>query len=457
MMLPVVRSDTEGVHWPALPRPSGLLVLALLQQFEQSQWWPAEVLRRRQFEQAELLLLHASATVPFYAQRLERAGYRPDRPVTDDAWLSLPLLSREDMQTAGSAIVSTRIPAAHGPTKAATTSGSSGRPVTVLRPALLRTFARAFTIRNHLWQKHDLETKLAVIRNLFGVEAPYPEGLCLPDWGSMTRSTMVTGPSVVLAITTSVDQQLEWLTRHQPDYLLTFPSVAMELLRGSLAGGGRPTRLRQVITISEMVPPDLPSLCREVWGAGTADIYSAREVGTMALQCPETGRYHVQSEGVLLEILDDAGRPCAPGEVGRVVVTSLHNFAQPVIRYDIGDYAVAGDACRCGRGLPVLDRILGRFRNMLTLPDGRRVWPLLSEARYRPLAPVRQYQVVQTSRAALEVRLVVERPLSAEEEERLRAMVLESIGHAGFDLAFTYHDSIPRSAGGKFEDFKSEI
>jgi phenylacetate-CoA ligase len=177
----------------------------------------------------------------------------------------------------------------------------------------------------------------------------------------------------------------------------------------------------------------------------------------MALQCPETGRYHVQSESVLLEVLDDAGRPCAPGEVGRIVATSLHNFAQPMIRYDIGDYAEVGGPCPCGRGLPVLDRILGRFRNMLTLPDGRRIWPRLSEGRYREVAPIRQYQVVQTGRAALEVRLAAERPLSADEEAKLRAMILGRIGSADFALTFTYHDAIPRSAGGKFEDFKSEI
>ena len=457
MTLPVVRSNTEGLHWPALPGLAGLPVLALLQQFEQSQWWPKDALRGRQFEQLELLLLQASATVPFYAERLERAGYRPDRPLTEDVWLSVPCLSREELQTVGTALISTRIPAAHGPTKPSTTSGSTGRPVTVLKTALLRTFVRAITIRNHLWQGHDLGAKLAVIRNLGDGQAAYPDGMALPDWGSMTRSTMVTGPSVSLSITASTDQQLEWLTRHQPDYLLTFPSVATELLRGCRADGGGPTRLRQVITFAEMVPPELPPLCREVWGASVGDIYSSQELGAMALQCPETGCYHVQSESVLLEVLDDAGQPCAPGEVGRIVATSLHNFAQPMIRYDIGDFAEAGEPCRCGRGLPTLNRILGRFRNMLTLPDGRRVWPRLSEARYRDVAPIRQFQVVQTTRSALDVRLAVERPLTKEEEAKLRAMILGRIGHAGFDLAFTYHDSIPRGAGGKFEDFKSEI
>jgi phenylacetate-CoA ligase len=102
------------------------------------------------------------------------------------------------------------------------------------------------------------------------------------------------------------------------------------------------------------------------------DMYTCQEAGYLALQCPDHPHYHVQSENVLLEVVDDQGLPCAPGEVGRVLVTSLNNFATPLIRYEIGDYAEVGAACSCGRGLPVLKRIMGRYRNLLTLPDGTR-------------------------------------------------------------------------------------
>ena len=78
-------------------------------------------------------------------------------------------------------------------------------------------------------------------------------------------------------------------------------------------------------------------------------MYSSQEVGYIALQCPENESYHIQAENVLVEILDDDGLPCEPGEVGRVVVTALHNLATPLLRYDIGDYAEVGSPCSCGR------------------------------------------------------------------------------------------------------------
>src|SRR3546814_10844500 len=109
-------------------------------------------------------------------------------------------------------------------------------------------------------------------------------------------------------------------------------------------------RLREVRTLSELLPPETRRLCRDVWGLKIADLYSTQEAGYLALQCPEHEHYHVQSEAVLLEVLDEEDRPCRPGEVGRVVVTPLTNFAMPMIRYAVGDLDEVGAPCPCGRG-----------------------------------------------------------------------------------------------------------
>ena len=114
----------------------------------------------------------------------------------------------------------------------------------------------------------------------------------------------------------------------------------------------------------------------------------------------------------------------------------------PLIRYDVGDYAEVGEPCPCGRGLPVLRRILGRRRNMLVMPSGEQRWPFLtSSENIRTLvatAPIRQYQFVQKSAELIELRLAVERDLTPAEENGLRRWVREKFGHP---LAnFTPHD-----------------
>jgi phenylacetate-CoA ligase len=187
------------------------------------------------------------------------------------------------------------------------------------------------------------------------------------------------------------------------------------------------------------------------------DMYSSQETGYLALQCPDHPHYHVQSESVLLEVVDDQGRPCAPGEVGRVLVTCLNNFATPLIRYEIGDYAEVGEPCPCGRGLPVLKRIMGRYRNLLTLPDGSRRWPRLGyESKLQDIAPIELMQMVQRNLDEIDVRLVVPRPLSATEQESLTGFIQKNLGHP-FRLRFEYVDSIRNPANGKIEQFISQV
>jgi len=138
------------------------------------------------------------------------------------------------------------------------------------------------------------------------------------------------------------------------------------------------------------------------------------------------------------------------------VVTPLHNFAMPLIRYEIGDYTQVGTPCSCGRGLPVLQRIMGRSRNMLRLPDGTSRWPFLGEQKFRDIAPIQQFLVIQKSIDTIEVKLVVERTLSKSEETQLADNIIRELGHT-FTLYFTYLPEIIRNKNGKFEDFISLV
>jgi phenylacetate-CoA ligase len=268
---------------------------------------------------------------------------------------------------------------------------------------------------------------------------------------------VTTGPSIVRGIRFDIATHLDWLEQERPEYLMLYPSILRELLELSAKRGTRPSGLREVRTFAEALPADIRPRCREVWNVPVADVYSADEVGYIALQCPEHEHYHVQSEGVLVEVLDEHNRPCEFGQVGRVVVTPLHNFAMPLVRYELGDYAEVGEPCDCGRGLPVLRRIMGRVRNMLVTASGERYWPAFGSRQFAEVAPtVRQHQFVQKSLDRIEARLVTTEPLTPELEAKLRKLVI-SVLPAGFHVDFVRCESISRSPSGKFEDFISEV
>jgi phenylacetate-CoA ligase len=285
-------------------------------------------------------------------------------------------------------------------------------------------------------------------------------GVTAADWGSPVNHLFASGPSHALNLQTDVPRQAEWLGRIQPAYLLTYPnnlSALLDLAAADPECRAGLNKLKQVRTIGETVTDSLRVRCGSVLGVGIADAYSSQEVGVIAIDCPQGGGYHVMAEGLVLEVLREDGQACRAGETGRVVVTDLHNFATPLIRYDLGDLAEAGGPCSCGRGLPTIRRILGRVRNLLRLPDGRRLWPVVGAWGYRDIAPVRQYQIVQRSLERVTLRLAVERPLSAAEEAGLAEKLLEFLSHR-FGVDFEYCAlEIPRGPGGKFEDFVCEI
>lgn len=455
-LLALPESSLSSVAWPATPKPAGAALLALQFQLEQSQWWPADMLRARQMEQVDTLLKHAYQSIDFHRTRLSAAGYAPEQLLTDATWQAIPILTRSEIQQAGDALLSKQIPASHGSAKESQTSGSTGRPLKTYVTDITQFFWHAFTLRDHLWHRRDFSAKLGIIRYWPGNSASPPSGLHFQGWGPSTDLAFHTGPSSVLSIDSSITQQAEWLLMEKPDYLLTHPTVARALAEHFIEHKLSLPSLQEVRTLSEALPLDLRALCQQAWKVPVVDMYTTREAGYIALQCPDYQHYHIQSESVLVEILDDNGLPCQPGEVGRVVITTLHNFAYPLIRYEIGDYAEAGDACPCGRGLPVIKRIMGRVRNMMQLPGGEQRWPLLNYKVYREIVPLRQLQLIQRNPDEMLVRLVTERPVTNDEESRLAEAIRASLGYH-FALNFNYCEEIPRSKSGKFEDFICEI
>lgn len=434
-------SQVPGIRWPAVVGARAAAVLALLFQMESTQWLSAEALRERQNRQLGALLDHARRHCPFYRERL---------PNDLAHWHEIPLLTRADLQTQADAIRASVYPQAHGKTFDIATGGSTAEPVTVRRTALTQLFWRAATLRDHLWHQRDLSATMAIIRQF-----PQPVDSSKPGrWGGVLHS----GPAWHLPIATDVEAQSRWLQEVNPDILLTYPANLDALLTHMHHEGLTLPRLREVRTVSGTVTPALRERCRQILGAPITDLYSAQEVGVIALQCPDSGLLHVQSEHVLVEVLDEQGQPCREGEVGQVVVTDLHNFAMPLIRYALHDWAEVGPACSCGRGLPTLRRVMGRTRNMAMSPEGKPFWPVLETRRLLEAIPhLRQYQFEQTAINAITARLVCAPAPSPEQLQRLQGALEQMLGHA-YRWTWQVGDApLALSASGKFEEFISSI
>jgi phenylacetate-CoA ligase len=156
----------------------------------------------------------------------------------------------------------------------------------------------------------------------------------------------------------------------RPDVLHGYPGVLAQL---AAAGGRAVATPRLVITGGEELSASGRRAIADGFGATVRDVYASYECMVMAWECDRTGFYHVADDAVALEVLD-GDRSVAAGEEGDVVVTALHSFAMPFVRYQIGDRAVRGPSpCPCGRPFSTLVAIRGRRVDHYTLPDGRLV------------------------------------------------------------------------------------
>jgi phenylacetate-CoA ligase len=445
-----LRSGVEGVAWPPLTQGTAALIEAYCARLERTQWLPADVIAAGQRHQLGLVAAHCARASPPFAARLEASGLDAVDLAQPGGLQRLAPLTRRDLQR-GEAVFCRDVPQGHQPVTLNTTSGSTGEPIAVRRTAVNRLDWMAMTVRDHRWQRRDARLRLAVM------SAHLPTVERYPNWGAPLDLIYRTGPALTVPATLDVGELHRLLRDFEPDVLVIYPSMLAALLDLIERGGEGLPGLRHLRCIGEMVHPGLRTRAEAAFGVTLEDAYTSEEFGFVALQCPEGGGFHVMEETHLVEIVDEAGHPCAPGETGRMLVTDLHNFATPLIRYDTADYAVAGEACRCGRGLARIERIVGRERNLVIKPDGTRHWPLSGNKRFGEIAPVNQYQLVQHDLETIEARLVTERPLGSEEEAALTALMRSALGY-DFAIRFSYFDgTLPTGPGGKFEEFVCRI
>ncbi len=449
----MMRSAVPSVAWPPILTGQAATLASLIAQCEANERRSAGDIRRDQHTQLVKLATYAAQQSPFFRHRLDAAGLTPQDLGTPEGLSRLPVMTRRQLQQAGAALFCAVIPPSHLPQGELRSSGSTGEPVMVRKTALTQLFFQAMMMREHMWHKRDFSLPVLAIRGrVEGIQR-------IENWGPPTSFLYESAPFMALPAETPPAKIVRHMLDLRPGHLNTYPNILATILDHCAREGIRIDDVKHIWSIGETLKPELRDHAAAFFGAKIENDYSSNEMGIMALQCPDSGLLHEMAESVLLEVVDEQGRPCKNGERGRVVVTDLHNFATPLIRYDIGDVAERGGPCSCGRGLSTLNFIVGRKRSLAVKPDGVRHLPVLIPTHLAQLAaiPIFQVQVIQHALDDIETRLVAQGRLNAEEETKVAGHIRTALGY-DFPVRFTYFEGrLPRPENGKFEDFISHL
>ncbi len=417
----------------------------------ETQYYTPERMVSYQQRPLDKLLRHARNQTDFYADRLAPV-FRADDTFDRERFAEIPILTRAEAQRNTGPLTARHLPPIAGGTHRSTTSGSTGRPFEHLSNDLQHVGSACANERFFRWHKLDPAPLAAFIRAYSDSSTAYPHGRFNKGW----RLGCPDSPRAELTIDTTIEQQIEWLRRIQPGILLSYPSNLREIGRQT-AAAGEPFRLHALLTTGEAILPEMHADIRADFGLDPLDQYGSSEVGHVAGTCPHSGLHHIASELVHVEIVDEGGAILPPGQEGRIVATPFYNLAMPLIRYDTGDYGVLSpEPCGCGRTLPVLQRILGRTRNIFRFVDGTHRWPLLWLKDVKIFVPHRQCQVVQVALDRIELRYIPVAPGQVNDEAGLADLVHQRL-HPSVQTKLVAVEHIDRSKSGKFDEYVSLV
>lgn len=415
---------------------------------ERTQWCSADELVAIQLGGLRRLLGHAYENVPFHRRRFDAAGIVPTDIKSLDDLLRLPLLTRQEANASVDARRSTVPPF---PEVSKTTSGSSGVPLVFGYDWGSEHWRQAVKYRGYGWAGYRLGERTIHYWGPSAIPNSMAKRAKLALDHTLRRDTYL---DCTRRDDAYMRQVVDTIRREQPNAIICFAQSAGFLARYINAHGLRDWGNIPVICGAEQLFPQDREALEQAFGKNVFETYGSREVMLMGAECPAHAGLHLSMENLVVEIVvtEPGGkqRHARPGEQGEVVVTDLHNFGMPFVRYVNGDLATAGpDArCACGRALRRLAAIEGRKSDTLRDASGNEVAGLLINVIMTPIAHTyREFQCVQHKDRSITFKVVTTDRYTPEVESQLRDSLAARI--SGVPIKIERVDDIPAATSGK--------
>ncbi len=411
--------------------------------YKRSEWFTPEQILDIQLDKIRKLLKHAQAQVPYYRDIFLQAGVQPDDIKTVRDYQRLPLLTKDTVRQNGDQMLA-RNRAVFAPHRKAT-GGSTGHPLTYYMDRQSRSAQWAHIYR--LWHTAGWQPGEKMV--MLGGSSLYPSSDAIKKWfyvklnNWLPLSAFGMSPVKMLAWT-------EQLRKFKARFMHAYASSAYLFAKFLQENAIQDIRFDAVFTTAEMLQPKFRTLIEQVFGCKVFDFYGAADGGAFAFECEAHLGLHCVSESCFIEIVNETGDAAAPGEIGEVVTTDLNNHAMPFIRYRLGDKGMFAEApCSCGRGLPVLQKVIGRTPDFIESKTGERYHEEFFSYLFKEVDWISQFCVVQKSRDQLDVFLKADTQPTASELVRLQDFLSKKF--KGMTLQFKLSEELPVSASGKYK------
>ena len=448
IMITSIHAHFYSLHELLTKRPT----FSYLENLEKSQWYTREKIEQLQMEKLKTLLNLAKKHCPWHAKRIRETeiNTNDEYPLTLNDFCKLPTMDKEDARANRDRIAWSGVP---GGAYLYNTGGSSGQP-------LIFYFGR--------WRQASDTAGRFRAQKWWGIEVGDPQvwlwgapvELSKTDWIKSRRDRLI-NQLFLNAFEMSpenMDNYIEAVKKFKPKSIYGYAS-SLSLLAARAKERKKNLKipgLKVVFTTGEPIYPYQRTLLEEVFGVPVANEFGSRDIGFTAHETPK-GQMLLMSESHILEILDKIGNPVNPGEMGEAVITGLCSQAQPFIRYRTGDIVRIGDdTCREGRGLHVLDSVIGRNTDFVVRTDGTIMHALAVIYVIRATEGVKEFKFIQLSTDTVNILIIPDDRWTPESEAKIVAGIQNRLGK-DVEVVIQLVEQIPAEASGKHRYVVSHV
>ena len=387
----MIEKLSRHVFYPLWDLKDRSIRLAELSDLEIQQWWPYERLRELQLNRLEQLIKYASEHSPFYQRVFGNLGLAKEELSTWETFQKIPVTTKQDLRNQTDQFISDEFDIRTLVT--AKTGGSTGVSLNLFFDEKCQQRRNAAQMWADKWAGWLLGEKKAAIWG----NPPAAKGM-------KQRLRLKLMDRTIYLDTMNLNNQSmgDFVSRwrkERPKAVFGHAHSIYLFARYVLDKGLVDLRPKAIVATSMMLLEHERKIIEEAFGCKVTNRYGCEEVGLIACECEEHQGMHLNMPHLVVEFLDANDQPVKPGEPGKIVVTDLSNFAMPLIRYRVEDVGVFSEkTCKCGRQLPILDRLEGRVADFLKLPEGGQVAGIsLVERTLTKVPGIEQMQLVQTS------------------------------------------------------------
>ena len=405
---------------------------------EKSQWWSRERIYEFQWRELRRLLEHTFHSVPYYRKKYALAGIELGDIKTRDDFAKLPALTRDEINNHRTELCSTSnaqrlIPHATG--------GSSGVPTRFLITLDSYDWRTCASARAYSWSGYRIGEPALYLWGAPVGKNSRLKSAKLDCYRFFRRELNVSTFSQTPELWRQIFKRA---LRFRPKLIVGYVSSLEQFARFLIEEGGPIPGVEAVVAAAEPVYESTRQLTQQAFRAPLFNTYGSREFMSIAAECEHHDGLHVHAENLLVETELDSDY--GPSEF---LVTDLHNYGMPFIRYRIGDIGRLGNAhCPCGRGLPLLQGIEGRVLEVLRTPEGRVVPGEFFPHLMKDAPEVKEFRVQQISLDEIIVSVVLSQELSGASQGMLRQEALKVFG-SETRITIKPVDAIPPLASGK--------